>query len=143
MDDPTPKSRRWFRFSLRTMFVVVTVLAVFISFVVYNLNWIKERDEARLWLPKNGGSFSSQMTPAKSFPAPWSLRILSEHGERIVVLDRRVIKDELPAEALRMQRLFPEAKIKLFTFRGLKDYAFPDQKLDPWPSATQSSADAH
>jgi hypothetical protein len=36
---PAPK-RRWFRFSLRTLFVVVTVLGCWLG---YELNWVRER----------------------------------------------------------------------------------------------------
>jgi len=37
---PAPK-RRWFRWSLRTMFVVVTVC----GWIGYQLNWIRQRHE--------------------------------------------------------------------------------------------------
>ena len=38
----TAPKRRWFRWSLRTMFVVVTLFAVWLG---YSLNWIRERDK--------------------------------------------------------------------------------------------------
>jgi hypothetical protein len=43
---PAPK-RRWFAFSLRMMFVVVTILGFAMSWVVYQLNWIRERHAFR------------------------------------------------------------------------------------------------
>ncbi len=43
--DATPLTRRrWFRFSLRTMFVLVTVIAIFVG---YHVNWIRQRNELR------------------------------------------------------------------------------------------------
>ena len=35
--------RRWYQFSLRTMFVLVFVVSVPLAWVGYSLNWIKER----------------------------------------------------------------------------------------------------
>ena len=35
---------RWFRFSLRTLFVVVTVSSIFIAFIVWFIFWM-----LRLW----------------------------------------------------------------------------------------------
>ena len=40
MSQLPPTRRRWLQFSLRTMFVVVTVLAIFIA---YHVNWIRQR----------------------------------------------------------------------------------------------------
>ena len=38
----TAPKRRWFRFSLRMMFVVVTVFGCWLG---YELNWIRQRHE--------------------------------------------------------------------------------------------------
>ena len=39
--------RRWFRFSLRTLFVVLTVLCFVLGgWVAYQLNWISQRHAA-------------------------------------------------------------------------------------------------
>jgi len=42
--------RRWFRFSLRTMFVVVTLVAVFLAWLGWELSYIRER---KAWLRQN------------------------------------------------------------------------------------------
>ncbi len=49
--------RRWFRFSLRTLFVVVTVLAVFIA---YHVNWIHQRHEFIEVAPERSGYVASR-----------------------------------------------------------------------------------
>ena len=48
---PVPK-RRWFRFRLRTLFVVVTVVGAFVGFLRWNAIQTRERREfiARYWL---------------------------------------------------------------------------------------------
>jgi hypothetical protein len=38
-----PKTRRWFRFSLRTLFVVVVLMACAAGWVVYHVNWVRQR----------------------------------------------------------------------------------------------------
>ncbi|HEY2840785.1 MAG TPA: hypothetical protein VGJ26_16630 [Pirellulales bacterium] len=40
---PTPPRRRWFQFSLATMFVVVTIFAIWLK---WELNFVHERKEA-------------------------------------------------------------------------------------------------
>ncbi len=40
----SPKHRR-LRFSLRTLFVVVTVAACIVGWTAYQLNWIRQRHE--------------------------------------------------------------------------------------------------
>ena len=42
----TAAKRRWFRWSLRTMFVGVTVLAVPLGWIGNSLNWIRQRHES-------------------------------------------------------------------------------------------------
>jgi len=43
MTESKPK-RRWFRFSLRTLFVLVAIIGVFCA---YQINWIRQRHELR------------------------------------------------------------------------------------------------
>jgi hypothetical protein len=45
--DAKPK-RPWYQFSLRTMFVVVTLVCVVLAWVGYSLNWKRETQEANL-----------------------------------------------------------------------------------------------
>ena len=125
MCEAPPTRRRWFQFSLRTLFVVVTVLGVFI---VYHVNWIRQRDEARDWLISSGyGRVDSQLTPPEPCTAPWGLRILFEGGESIVVLRKQVIPaNELRSSALRMKSLFPEALVSIHDQASHLDYPFEE-----------------
>jgi hypothetical protein len=110
MDAPKPR-RRWFSFSLRTMFVAVSLFCMWLG---YELNWIRER---RAFLRMN------MQKDSLAVPAPWSIRVLGERGYFIVYVQtryRKVISDEtLDVETIRRlndaRRLFPEAAID-FTF---------------------------
>ena len=104
--------RRWFRFSLRTFFVLVTVFGVWLSMQV---NWIRQRHEALQLADKNGGyywessPFRDDDLRGTFNPAPWSIRLLGEPGILYVAIG--------PAKTSRytkreMQALFPEAEIE-------------------------------
>lgn len=118
--EPIPK-RGWFQFSLRTLFVAMTLVA---CAFLYPLNWIHERhkllneNEARMklagktWWDFNrvSGAWCPPRPPAQ---APFILRLFGENA-----LDRATflyIVDESPEgvtpEMLRAQRLFPEANL--------------------------------
>ena|ERR1700722_3385260 len=91
----TPPVLRW-SFSLRTMFVVVTLLAIPMAWVACQLNWIRERNDflaADLAIPSR-----------PPYPAPWSLRLLGERGQQsILVRDCRNYEEA--------RRLFPESLV--------------------------------
>jgi hypothetical protein len=98
----TPR-RRWFRFSLRTLFVVVTVLAIGLSWVAYQLNWIRERHKAL----GVDGSDPMAWVEIPSRRAPWSLRIFGEFGSAVIVPFHS-------SDRARLRSLFPEATIVNF-----------------------------
>jgi hypothetical protein len=105
----TAPRRRW-SFTLRTLFVVVTVLAIPLSWVGYQLNWIRERHRAL-----EGGRVSHMWRKISSehpdeFGAddpPWQLRLFGERcrGETLIADG---LSDD---EAKRIQSLFPEYKL--------------------------------
>jgi hypothetical protein len=113
---PAPK-RRWFRFSLRTLLVAVTVISVWLG---YYVNWKNQRREARMWLSMqmNGGSFGG--FDGKPAEFPWTLKLLGEKPERLILvryepadayLDLYPIPDEYQALVRHVERLFPEADV--------------------------------
>lgn len=134
---PNKPRRRWLKFSLRTFFVLLTLLAVWLG---YHVNWIRERREARLWIdehtykinvngtfspylnllqPPNTGaipSYQSLIRPVQDLlsqgrRAPWSLRILGETSLPYVQLDGR--KNIGERDVRRIERLFPEAQVEV------------------------------
>jgi hypothetical protein len=102
----TSTPRRWFRlaFSLRTLFVVVTVFGCWLG---YSLNWIKQRHAAlssefagRLMTDPNDRFFPGPVR------APGFLWVFGEEGVSVVLTSNAT--DDQRSE---VQRLFPEAKI--------------------------------
>ena len=65
--------RRWFRFSLRTLFVVVTIACVFAGWIAYQLDWIRERHDGRI-------DTSLWRLPDPSSTAPWPLCCSARRG---------------------------------------------------------------
>jgi hypothetical protein len=118
----TAPNRRWFRWSLQTMFVVVTAFACWLG---YELNWIKQRHEL---LTKHQAYFTevgidlSQAGPTPAPRAPGLLWLFGERGHAEVDLLFLIDKEEdrTPPEAfpdVRLaKRLFPEAEIEAAVF---------------------------
>ena len=95
-DNPARPRSRWFRFSLRTMLILMAVLGAWLA---YQLNWIKERD-----------GFARYAFVVKEFgsaPAPLSLRLFGARGIRYVVVGAETTAEE----ELLARRMFPEAEI--------------------------------
>src|SRR5258708_10246160 len=81
---PAPK-RRWFRFSLRTMFVVVTLFGCWLA---YSLNWIRQRHDfiadetsVREHHPTHDTWSATIVGRGKNPPAPWAPSMLWAFGE--------------------------------------------------------------
>ena len=87
MDAPAAK-RRWLRWSLRTMFVVVTVAGCLVGWLTYNLNWIRQRHE--VVSRPNVSKLDDGNTPA-----PFALRMLGESGQWAIAIsffdDKRAV----------------------------------------------------
>jgi len=86
--------RRCFRFSLSTLFVVLTVFGVWLAVQV---NWIRERREILRRIPGEPADWVA----AK---APWSIRIFGERGYH----DLHFWRDLTREEYFRIKQLFPE-----------------------------------
>lgn len=130
---PTAK-RRWFRFRLRTLFVVSTVICLWLG---YELNWIRQRQEFvtqeeaklgdRFWTEwqthwKNEPEFAKRVQwPARPrATAPSLLWLFGERGQSIVMVAEEyqtaphhaaVLSVENRAHVEEARRLFPEAYI--------------------------------
>ena len=106
-----PPLRRRFRFSLRTMFVLVTVFSVWLG---YHLNWIRQRREMLKSLPEayQITTFYEYKEPLRD-RFPLSLRILLEQPYYSIPLGTRVSDTELEHKQRfeKVRSLFPEAHL--------------------------------
>jgi len=100
-----PPRCRWFQFSLRTLFIVVTLLAVWLG---WNLYQVGERVEAVREIERNGGSVSP---PDRLFRAqnglPYVWRLCGTQSAGVIFLGQRHRSDDWG----RISRLFPEAAV--------------------------------
>ena len=95
---PTKDLHRRFRFSLRTLFVVVTVVGIATSWSVQNLSWIGERHAFI-----RNSKFNPPTYFRRSLRAPGMLWLFGESGVEYIGTAQRY---ETAAK-----RLFPEAQI--------------------------------
>jgi len=100
---PVPPRRRWPRYSLRTLFVVVTVFGVSLGWLGVQVKWIRDRHDR---MNRARWAFS---VPSHH-DAPWSIRILGEKGVSAIVKH-----DGHSSESRRryheLHQLFPEAEL--------------------------------
>jgi hypothetical protein len=90
--------RRWFQFSLSTLFVLVTVLAVFLAWLAYNLNWIAQRKEGLKWLSMHRVTGTMSYTSEPRPDLPWSLKVLGQSPIRLHCISAHPEElDDLPA----------------------------------------------
>jgi hypothetical protein len=100
MTDAKPKRRR-FRFSLRTLFVLVTIVGVWLGF---QLNWIRERHEflRRPAVSEDSSILDDSACPTK---APWELRLFGEPPIKVIVVPSAMTEEA--------GRLFPESLVAI------------------------------
>lgn len=97
--DPPP--RRWFRFTLRTMFVVLTAFSLWLG---YEANWMRQRRAYLSIAEVYDLSETFGKTAADRPRAPGLLWLFGEQGVKYLVVMRRS-----PADFSRAAKLFPEA----------------------------------
>ncbi len=104
-----PPKRRWFRFRLRTMLVVVTIVCAWLG---WSLRQLHQREIVRQFVLANRGKIESgaPSRPWKSLPLSW--RILGEQPVSLIDLRGRpsYFTDE---DRSYIQSYFPEAEIWL------------------------------
>jgi hypothetical protein len=106
--DAKPK-RRWYQFSLRTIFVLVFVVSIPLAWVGYSLNWIRQRQEyrKRYYTGMGMGGTVSEITGVR---APGGLWLFGESG----YFEMNWSGD--PKNKKECQRLFPESKLSEASF---------------------------
>jgi hypothetical protein len=96
------------RFSLRTLFVLITLISLPMAWVAYQLNWIHQRHEfIEQYQKKN---ISMNILNAPQSQCPWFLRLLGEQSHSFLM-----VKKGHEAEG---QRIFPEAMVADDPFGG-------------------------
>ena len=85
------------RFRLRTLFVLISLISIPLSWVAYQLNWIRQRHSLLAEARENGIVVGSQR-------APEPLTVFGEPGVSLLMLPKE-LQD-------RAQELFPEADIE-------------------------------
>ena len=107
--EPPKRKRRWFQFSLRTLMIVVTLLAVPFGYVGWQAKIVRERraelnraiDGRQLVICGNG----------EVLVIPWIRRTLGD--QRVGAI--KVLTGTDAAELERLRILFPEAEIQFVT----------------------------
>jgi hypothetical protein len=102
--------RRWFQFGLRTMFLAVTVLAVWLG---WELKFVRER---QAWVHLKQQRFTFIETESEwqgprpaSASIPFWRRLLGDEAVIVIHLRSDTVQDK--AEWEQAKRLFPEAQI--------------------------------
>lgn len=100
MDDTPKTRRRWFRFSLRTMMVLVSLVCIFCGYLGWAMNWKRQR-EAFL---ETKGTFGLMCRTFEDFKdAPYAIRLLGEGGYNYIYAK--------PGHLEEARELFPEAEV--------------------------------
>jgi hypothetical protein len=102
--EPPKRKRRWFQFSLRTLLIGVTLLAVPLGYVGWQAKIVRERGA----FLENHFCLSAEHSPTGPVEAPWMLRVLGAKPIYYVLVWNQ-------ADAERAASLFPEAIVSDIT----------------------------
>ncbi len=117
--EPQRLRRYWFQFRLRTLLIVVTLAATLAAILGWQLNFIRQRRAALLWLQSGAGwaitTAEYQQLPGQpphdpsgpSMQIPAWRRWLGDEPVASIGFDRKTPD----ADRERVRRLFPEAEI--------------------------------
>ena len=107
----TKPKRRWFRFSLRTLFVLVAIVSVPLGWVAYQYKWISDRHEALQWVV-NGQCCAWVLSPSE---IPWRLRLFGEsQSANCIDVIEELVKPDEKFRIQQLKDLFPETSIRLY-----------------------------
>ncbi len=105
--------RRWFRFSLRTMFVLVTLLGVWLG---WQMKIVRDRQAVWKSIKTRGGRVSTQASIILPLPAQPEPSIPELSHIRQLLGDKNVVEislsdDHSDDEMSKVQAAFPEARV--------------------------------
>jgi hypothetical protein len=103
-----PAPTRSFRFSLKGLFAVVTIMATLLSWAGWNLNRARHRESLLRDLAVNGARITR--IPARS--SPFLMRTFGTTYVGVILLPTSTFSDE---DVERYRETFPEARIERFT----------------------------
>ena len=92
---------------------LVASVAVLSCWLGYELNWKRDRQQARTWLAAQEGSWYAPSLAGARVQAspPWVLQLFGEQGVVAIGLDVEQFKGPVPYSPDVMKRLFPEARV--------------------------------
>jgi len=93
--------RRWFQFSLRSLFIVITLFAMWLGWQLY---WFKTR---RDWLEAKNYVAAFPAVGVREVPHPQLMITLF----RQEAISQILLRNASEAEIAKVQRLFPEASV--------------------------------
>ena len=114
----TAPKRRWFRFSLRTLFLSLALLSLLFGWVAWNLKWKRERGEMATQghvIVGHAGNFpvSYVQNWKRSRDLPFGLRLVGTLQVQEIVLTDRLGYRWTEDDRRRYQAAFPEVIVKL------------------------------
>jgi hypothetical protein len=109
MDEKT--RRRWFRFGLRTLFVVVAVFAAMFGWVQSQRRWIRDRQEALDWVQQSTRWNVTNTNDRTGLPL--GLRLLGERPMERFWVSARWLPEEERYRIEQLRSLFPEARVEV------------------------------
>ena len=106
MNVTLPKPRRWFRFSLRTLFVLVTAFCVWLG---WQLHLVRQRNMLVKLVDENYGYAGREID---SEPAGWRTSLLGDSDANVFAISPQTpqqVQDQIASD-------FPEASIEIIGY---------------------------
>jgi hypothetical protein len=108
---PSVPKRRWFSFSLRTMFVVVTVFAIPLGWLAWEASVVRRRAICLDEVTTGGGYYLT--SKGANSRLPWIRQMM---GDKFI---ERIYLKDAPTKAMwhdRLTKVYPEAAIQIWPY---------------------------
>ena len=126
MMDDAPR-RRWFRFSLRTFLVLVTLAGCVIGWLGWNVEIVRRR-QAMLNLMRYRWSVTVSIDPERAVRLSWIRRMLGDESRHVDIQGHAMTKAELDE----LRAAFPEMGVPT-TEREIESTRYPGARNPPAP----------